>query len=416
LRYTGRTGEKITKSISTTKTVFMKKILFVFLLLHFGAAHAQRVDKVLKATLAKINTIESAAYQNEDAHSAPGDTSSFVTSSGYFKTITNNDDPFVGAKYIYYNHDSTQIKDCYDGDTRINLNWEKQKVKINRFDGISEVSTRGVILPFFPRAKALINHALSHRDSTNISMSMQKDTIFVHFSYANTLLEFSNIEPVDYKKAGAISRYVLAVDKKTYLPLKLVRKMPHQTSIYTYKHLQLNTLSELDFSPKTLIPVGFELHTPKDNEITTYKLEKQKALDWKLKEVSGDTIKYESFKNKVLLIEFTALGCGPCINAVPFLKEMNDKYKDQDFELISIELSAFKEEAFARYKEKHQITYPYLMADKETEKNYLIKGYPAFFIIGKDGIVEKVKVGYIKDKTDKEIKEVVHQLLSGAGS
>lgn len=62
-------------------------------------------------------------------------------------------------------------------------------------------------------------------------------------------------------------------------------------------------------------------------------------------------------KSKVLLINFTGIGCGACQAAVPFLKELKGKFSNEDFDLIAIEGWSRKEHSIQVYaNNKNSIT------------------------------------------------------------
>ena len=63
----------------------------------------------------------------------------------------------------------------------------------------------------------------------------------------------------------------------------------------------------------------------------------KKALDWILTDSENNSVALKDFKSKVLMIEFTGIGCGPCHSAIPFLKQLVTDYKITDFELTGIE-------------------------------------------------------------------------------
>ena len=53
-----------------------------------------------------------------------------------------------------------------------------------------------------------------------------------------------------------------------------------------------------------------------------------RRLDFKLKDMHGVDVKLESFKGKVILLNFWATWCGPCKAEIPSLVELQEKYAD----------------------------------------------------------------------------------------
>ena len=61
-----------------------------------------------------------------------------------------------------------------------------------------------------------------------------------------------------------------------------------------------------------------------------------KAPDFSLKDLKGAEVKLSDLKGKVVLLSFSATWCPHCRTAVPKLKEIEARYKDRDFVLLSI--------------------------------------------------------------------------------
>jgi thiol-disulfide isomerase/thioredoxin len=114
---------------------------------------------------------------------------------------------------------------------------------------------------------------------------------------------------------------------------------------------------------------------------------------------------FKDFKGKkVVLVDVFATWCPPCIEGIPVLKGLKEKYKDQ-FEIVSVlfEEGKTKEEITAFVK-KHDITYPVTMGD--TTMKFIkdlgdIQKVPELYLFTKDGTFSKKFVG----ETDKETFE-----------
>ena len=53
-----------------------------------------------------------------------------------------------------------------------------------------------------------------------------------------------------------------------------------------------------------------------------------RKLDFTLKDMHGVDVQLESFKGKVILLNFWATWCGPCQAEIPSLVELQEQYKD----------------------------------------------------------------------------------------
>ena len=62
------------------------------------------------------------------------------------------------------------------------------------------------------------------------------------------------------------------------------------------------------------------------------------APEFKVKDLKGEELSLEKYKGQVVLLDFWATWCGPCIAELPNVKKTYQKYKDQKFQIIGISL------------------------------------------------------------------------------
>ena len=114
---------------------------------------------------------------------------------------------------------------------------------------------------------------------------------------------------------------------------------------------------------------------------------------------------FEEYKGKkAVLVDVFATWCPPCIEELPILKELREKYKD-DFEIVSVlfEKDKPKQEILDFIKE-HGIEYPVTVGDenfKLAKQLGDVKKIPEMFLFTKEGRFVKKFVG----KTSKESLE-----------
>jgi len=114
-----------------------------------------------------------------------------------------------------------------------------------------------------------------------------------------------------------------------------------------------------------------------------------------------DSIK-QSNKGKVILFNFWATWCKPCVEEFPDLMKIKKKYKSSDFELVFITLDfgdALKNNTkeFLKKNDVDFVTY-YNGFEKDDELiNYMNKdwdgGIPGTFIFDKNGVLKKTFIG-----------------------
>ncbi len=130
------------------------------------------------------------------------------------------------------------------------------------------------------------------------------------------------------------------------------------------------------------------------------------APDFTSLTLDGKEVKLSDFKGKIVILDFWATWCGPCMASMPHTQEIAAKYKDQDV----VVLAACTSDATAKFKEwvpKNQEKYPNLLFvtdpnergsatfdDRASSKLYHVFGIPTQFIIGRDGKIAATLVGF----------------------
>ena len=104
-----------------------------------------------------------------------------------------------------------------------------------------------------------------------------------------------------------------------------------------------------------------------------------------------DWAKYEG--NNVVLVDFWATWCGPCVAEIPNMKELYDKYHERGFEIVGISLDRTREDLEA-FVEARQIPWPIVYGDEgpsPTADYYGVMAIPTMILVGADGNVVSTK-------------------------
>lgn len=121
-----------------------------------------------------------------------------------------------------------------------------------------------------------------------------------------------------------------------------------------------------------------------------------KATDFTLRSIDGKDVRLSDFRGKAVMLEFWATWCTTCKKAVPYLVALNDKYKDDDFELIAISLDQSVGDV-KKFIRDNNISYTVLMSDRKVEKQYGIVNLPVTFLLDKSGVVVKKHLGIVPE-------------------
>ena len=129
------------------------------------------------------------------------------------------------------------------------------------------------------------------------------------------------------------------------------------------------------------------------------------APDFLMKTVDDRDIRLSDFKGKIVILDFWATWCGPCIASFPHTQNVAAKYKDQDVVVLASGTSD-KIDAFKKWIPRNQPKYSDIVftfdpnergseteGDRASAKLYRVVGIPTQFVIGRDGKIAAVIVG-----------------------
>lgn len=96
-------------------------------------------------------------------------------------------------------------------------------------------------------------------------------------------------------------------------------------------------------------------------------------------------------KGKVVLVDFYATWCGPCMACIPHNNEMLKKYKSRGLVIVGVCTSSHGQENMSKTVQDRGIQYPTAQdASLNSEKNWQVHYYPTYAVIDRKGIVRAI--------------------------
>jgi thiol-disulfide isomerase/thioredoxin len=119
--------------------------------------------------------------------------------------------------------------------------------------------------------------------------------------------------------------------------------------------------------------------------------------------INGEPVKISALKGKVVLVDFWATWCPPCVDAIPHLIELSRRYKGAGLEVVGVTMynneddTEAQRELFTKFVRRHNMDYLVMALDNAeatpTVQAYGVRNIPQVVLIDRAGIVRQVIVG-----------------------
>lgn len=130
----------------------------------------------------------------------------------------------------------------------------------------------------------------------------------------------------------------------------------------------------------------------------------QQAPDWELINSDGELKKLSDYKGNLILLDFWASWCAPCIRAQPMLESI---HQDKDYVVVlGINVQEAQRLDLADYKKRNGLTYEMMRGSEDIVRNYRVEMLPIVYLIDPNGIILYAGFGY-NERKKAEIHEII---------
>lgn len=153
---------------------------------------------------------------------------------------------------------------------------------------------------------------------------------------------------------------------------------------------------------------GPDVHSADTTAAAGCSAEPKANLELTLKDMNNADFKFADLKGKVVLVNFWATWCPPCLKEIPEFVEVREAYHEKGFEIVGISTDDTPEQ-LRDFAAKYKTNYPLLQVTAEAEEAYgPVFGLPTSILVARDGSVCKRHFGPLsKEQLEKELKSLL---------
>jgi thiol-disulfide isomerase/thioredoxin len=134
------------------------------------------------------------------------------------------------------------------------------------------------------------------------------------------------------------------------------------------------------------------------------------APAWKLKDLDGREVSSAQFKGKVVVVDFWATWCGPCISEIPGYVALQKKYGAAGLVIVGVSVDRKGPEWVKKFVQENGMNYTVVMGDDGIADAFGgFDAIPTTFLISRSGRILNKKIGAVPPE---EYEKLVQQALN----
>jgi len=150
---------------------------------------------------------------------------------------------------------------------------------------------------------------------------------------------------------------------------------------------------------------------------------KQKVLtigdqvpDFRATDLEGNYFFFNDFRSKVVLVNFSATWCTYCLEELPYLEQLKQKFEDQGLVVVTVFQDPHNINVIREIKAKNLVTFPFVTDTEERVfKLFGVRALPYSVIIDRNSVVRYAYTGFAPSDMGKYERVISNLLQEGGG-
>jgi len=389
------------------KDIFKIPILTAVLLIsavHLTAQDGLNADGIIQKVANRLASVKMLKYKYERELNYPSEGYLNKTSAESFLDLKPIDSP-LGFKFQFSNDELLAV---YNGSEKFIADKKNKTIRVENDPPLKSFGS----FSFFYYSPLTLKNVLP---KIVADKTIQKKVSVVKINGSDHyVLEFvlskESIDPIlgeiYVPKSERKSIYRVTVNKETLLPIEVFAANDQNQDFAKTSFLDMRegvaAPSDLTWYYSTYSN-EYALEKPEDRVLIK---SGQAAPDFKLARYGSDLqVSLAQYRGKVVLLEFWIVNCGFCIGAVPKLNAIDEKFRDKNFEFISINIHD-SQNLIDIFRDKNKPRYQILTSGESTGNSYGVSAYPSFVLIDRDGKIAYSKAGLYENELETNIANI----------
>jgi thiol-disulfide isomerase/thioredoxin len=125
-----------------------------------------------------------------------------------------------------------------------------------------------------------------------------------------------------------------------------------------------------------------------------------------LKGMDGRSYTLEDFQGRVILLNFWATWCPPCVHEMPSMQALQDQFPDSDFHVVAINM-AEEPSGIEEFLQKMDVDFTILLdSDGRVLRDWKVFAFPTSYILGRDGEIVYAGFGAIEWTEEAIVRQI----------